>query len=67
MEQKIMACSIYNRVNHELKYSLLGARKLKPIRAQKESSLPVTSNQQQSENIDIDTESLCKGTKFAHE
>ena len=35
MTQKITTCSIYNRANDELKYSLLGARRLKPIRAQK--------------------------------
>ena len=36
MTQKITTCSIYNRANDELKYYLLGARRLKPIRAQKE-------------------------------
>ena len=35
MTQKITTCSIYDRANDELKYSLLGARRLKPIRAQK--------------------------------
>ena len=38
MAQKIMACSIYSRANTELKYSLLGARRLIPIHAKKYSS-----------------------------
>ena len=32
-----MTCSNYNRANHKLKLSLLGAPRLKPIGAQKES------------------------------
>ena len=35
MQQKITTCSIYNGANNEHKYSLLGARRLKLIRAQK--------------------------------
>ena len=35
MTQNITTYSIYSRANGELKYSLLGVRRLKPIRAQK--------------------------------
>ena len=37
MQQKITTCSIYNRANGEHKYSLLGAPRLKPIGAEKET------------------------------
>ena len=36
---KILTCSVYNKVNHELKCSLLGARRLKPICAQKQREI----------------------------
>ena len=39
MTQNITTYSIYSRANGELKYSLLGARRLKPIRAQKDVPL----------------------------
>ena len=32
-----MTCSFYHRPFNETKYSLLGARRLKPIRAQKDN------------------------------
>ena len=34
-----MTCSNYNRANHELKLSLLGAPRLKPIGAQKRTKI----------------------------